>query len=233
MTKKKTTRQMNSRMRKQNTRRMRQVQRKQGQRSRMIGMGIVALLIIGAFILWPRPKAQEVNAARLADDPSIGSATALVTIVEYADFGCPACRSWHYAGIRERVIAQYGDQVRFIWRDFPVITAQSPKAAEAAQCAYDQGQFWEYHDLLFDHAPVLSVTALKSSAAELGLDTDVFNVCLDSGQHNATVDHDLREARRFGLPGTPSFVVNGQRLIGPPTYEVLQSLIDEAVDIGG
>ena len=80
---------------------------------------------------------------------------------------------------------------------------------------------------------MLSVTALKSSAAELGLDTDVFNVCLDSGQHNATVDHDLREARRLGLPGTPSFVVNGQRLIGPPTYEVLQSLIDEAVDIGG
>jgi protein-disulfide isomerase len=233
MTKKKPTRKMKATKRKQNTQRMRQAQHKQRGRLRMIGIGILALLIIGAFILWPRPKAREVSAARLANDPSIGSTTALVTIVEYADFGCPACRSWHFAGIRERVISQYGDQVRFIWRDFPVITAQSPKAAEAAQCAYDQDQFWQYHDVLFDRAPALNVSALKSYAAQLGLDTDVFNTCLDSGQHRATVNHDLSEARQLGLPGTPSFVVNGQRLVGPPTYEVLQSLIEEAINSGG
>lgn len=208
---------------------MRHSQSKQRSRLRLIGLAIFGLLVIGVFIYLPRPKALEVSAARLSDDPSIGSTTALVTIVEYGDFGCPACRSWHFAGIRDRIIAQYGDQVRFVWRDFPVITAQSPKAAEAAQCAYDQGKFWEYHDLLYDRAPAISLSALKAYAAQLELDVVAFNDCLDSGQHRASVERDLNEARRLGLPGIPSFVVNDQRLVGPPTYEVLQGVISEAL----
>jgi protein-disulfide isomerase len=229
MAKKKASRKKNTGTNGFKTRRMRQAQRNQRDRLRLIGLGVLGILVIGAFIFWPRPKALEVSAARLSDDPSIGSSTALVTIVEYGDFGCPACRSWHFAGIRDRILSQYGDQVRFVWRDFPVITAQSPKAAEAAQCAYDQGKFWEYHDLLFDRAPAISVSALKAYAAQLELDVDAFNTCLDSGQHRATVERDLNEARRLGLPGTPSFAVNDQRLVGPPTYEVLQGVIIEAL----
>jgi protein-disulfide isomerase len=149
-----------------------------------------------------------------------------VTIVEYGDFGCPSYRAWHNAGILERVQAAYGDQVRFVWHDFPVITAQSPKAAEAAQCAYDQGFFWEYHDLLFERARSLSAGDLKSYAGELGLDTTAFDQCLDSGQHRAIVENDLQDAMQRRFRGTPSFLVNEQPLAGPPTFEYLQSLIE-------
>jgi protein-disulfide isomerase len=124
------------------------------------------------------------------------------------------------------VIATYGDQVRFVWRDFPIITAFSPEAAQAAQCAYDQDRFWEYHDLLFERGPSFRDKNLKSYAVELGLDSTAFNQCLDSGQHQATVDKDLQDAFRRRFRGTPSFLVNDQSLAGPPTFEFLQSLID-------
>lgn len=124
------------------------------------------------------------------------------------------------------MLATYGDQIRFVWRDFPVITAQSPKAAEAAQCAYDQGFFWEYHDLLFERANSLRVGDLKAYAGELDLDSAAFNQCLDSGQHQATVENDLQDAYRHRFRGTPSFLVNDQPLAGPPNFQSLQNLIE-------
>jgi len=175
-----------------------------------IGLVGVVVVIVGALLLWPRPQARSADAARLADDPVFGPATAAVTIIEYGDFGCPSYRAWHRAGILDQIRAKYGDKVRFVWRDFPVITPQSSKAAEAGQCAYDQGKFWEYHDVLFDHAPALGVSDLKAYAAEVGLETARFNQCLDSGQHKATVDHDLQDAFARGFRGTPSFLVNDQ-----------------------
>lgn len=201
----------------------------QKMRRQWIGIGALALILIAA-VFWnaSRPKAQPLNETRLASDPTIGSASAKVIITEYADFGCPACRAWHNAGIMEQVIAAYGDQVQFVWKDFPVITAQSPTAAEAGQCAFDQGNFWEYHDVLFANAPALGASELKEYAAQIGLDTETFNACLDSGQNRAKVEQSLNEAQReYGLPGTPSFLVNGVKLAGPPTFELLKSIIDE------
>jgi protein-disulfide isomerase len=192
----------------------------------IIGAGLLVLSTLVAFIFRPQPKAAGVSADRLTDDPSLGPASAPVTIIEYGDFGCPSCRAWHNAGILEQIRSQYGDQVRFVWRDFPVITAQSPKAAEAAQCAYDQGKFWEYHDLLFARAPALGTSVLKAYAAELGLDTAQFNHCLDSGQHQETVGRDWRDAEARGFLGTPSFLINNQPLVGPPTAEFLKQQID-------
>jgi protein-disulfide isomerase len=212
------------------TRKQRFQARRQATRQRkrflIIGIGLVAAVLIGAFIFWSRPRVEPVDPARLADDPSLGSPDAAVTVVEYGDFGCATCRAWYRAGILDQIRAQYGDRVRFVWRDFPIITAQSPKAAEAAQCAYDQGKFWEYHDLLYDRAPALSINDLKSYAAELGVDAARFNQCLDSGQHKATVDRDWQDALQRKFRGTPSFLVNDKALVGPPTFEYLESLID-------
>jgi protein-disulfide isomerase len=116
--------------------------------------------------------------------------------------------------------------VRFVWRDLPIITAQSPKAAEAGQCANAQGKFWEYHDLLYARAPALSLSDLKSYAAELGLDTTVFNQCLDSGQSQAKVAQNQQDAVSHGIHGTPSFLVNTKVLVGPLSFEQFQSFID-------
>jgi protein-disulfide isomerase len=197
-------------------------------RQRLIQAGVIGLVLLLAagYLLWPRPQALAVSPERLNDDPFLGAADAPVTIVEYGDFGCPSCRAWHNAGILDMVLATYGDQVRFVWRDFPIITAFSPEAAQAAQCAYDQGHFWEYHDFLFERAASLRVENLKSYAGELGLDKTAFDQCLDSGQHQATVEKDLEDAFERRLPGTPSFLVNDQPLAGPPNFQTLQQVIE-------
>ena len=117
-------------------------------RKKWMGYGALALLGVAlvAFIVSRPPKAPPLDEVRLASNPTLGLDSAKVTITEFGDFGCHACQSWHNAGIKEKILATYGDDVQFVWKDFPVITAQSPKAAEAGQCAFDQGMFWEYHD---------------------------------------------------------------------------------------
>src|SRR5260221_6782781 len=117
----------------------------------------------------------------LGADPSLGPQSAPVTLVEYGDFACPTCKAWHQAGVLKQVRAKYGDRLRFVWRDFPIIAPESFKAAEAGQCANDQGKFWPYHDTLYDHAPALDVSDLKAYARAVGLDAATFDRCLDSG----------------------------------------------------
>ncbi len=193
----------------------------------------------------PTPSATRAPVA--ATDPSLGPASAPVTLIESGDFGCTTCRAWEKAGVLKAARQEYGDKLRFVWRDFPVtparfgigqialgasVTAESPKAAEAGRCAYDQGKFWDYHDLLYQRAPALSVADLKTYAGQLGLDTAAFNQCLDLGQHKPTVDDETQAAFKLGFRGTPSFLLNGQPLVGPPTLPYLEQLINQRLTGG-
>lgn len=209
---------------------VRQQKQRQKQVNRYLSIGIIAVVVVAfLYVMWPQPEAQPLTEARLEADPTLGPTDAPVTIVEYGDFGCSSCKIWHQAGVRDQVEAEYGDQVQFVWIDFPVITAQSPKAAEAGQCAFDQGMFWEYHDFIYEQGSALGVSDLKEYAKQVGLDSREFNNCLDAGQNKAKVDHNLNQGYRLGLPGTPSFTVNGQMLAGPPTYPTLKGIIDEVL----
>jgi protein-disulfide isomerase len=188
--------------------------------------GICAVVLVASILVLLGCQQPEPSGAdRLTDDPALGPENAPVTIVEYGDFGCTACRSWHNARVLEDLRNKYGEKIRFVFRDFPVITPESPKAAEAGQCAYDQGKFWEYHDRLY-MAPAIDVPQLKESAAEAGLDMASFNQCLDTGRHGPTVDHDLQDAIKRGFPGTPAFLLNDKPLEGPPTLENFQRAIE-------
>jgi len=129
-------------------------------------------------------------------------------------------------GVLQQILDHYNGRVRFVWRDLPIITPQSPKAAEAGQCANAQGKFWQYHDLLYARAPALSISELKSYAAELGLDTAAFNQCLDSGQFQAKVAQNQQDAYNHGARATPSFLVNNQLVVGPQPFSTFQSFID-------
>ena len=207
---------------------IRQQKQRQKQLNRYLSIGVAVIVVLALIVVsWPKPEAAPLSAERLEADPALGASDAPVTIIEYGDFGCSACRVWHQAGVRDQVTAEYGDRVQFVWRDFPVITAQSPKAAEAGQCAFDQGMFWEYHDYVYEQGSSLGISDLKEYAKQIGLESKQFNNCLDSGQNKAKVDESLNQAYRLGLPGTPAFVVNGQRLAGPPTYATLKGIIDE------
>ena len=163
---------------------------------------VCALVLLAAMLvlLGCRNPIEPSRTDRLTDDPALGPKNAPVTIVEYGDFGCTACRAWHNADVLEDLRSKYGDRIRFVFRDFPVITPDSPKAAEAGQCAYDQGKFWEYHDRLYT-APAIDVPHLKESAAETGLDMASFTQCLDSGRHAPTVDQVSAGRHKAGLPG--------------------------------
>jgi protein-disulfide isomerase len=186
---------------------------------------VLALILVG-YLLWPHASVPPLSAARLALDPSLGPANAPVSLIEYGDFGCPSCRAWYQSHTLERVLATYPNKIHFVWRDFPVITPDSPKAAEAGQCAFDQGRFWPFHDLVYEKAPAISVDDLKSYAASVGLDIKRFDHCLDSGQDAPKVNQSLQDAYSHGFRGTPSFLLNGQPFAGPPSLEYLERLIN-------
>jgi protein-disulfide isomerase len=200
------------------------------------GITIIVLLIIGMLSTLPRfisrPAAVPMTTATPTDvapldaAPSLGPVTAPVTIIIYSDFGCPACWAWHKLGVLDDLRAEYGDQVRFIWRDFPVITLLSPKAAEAGQCAHEQGKFWEFHDLVYDNEGAIEASDLKAYAAEIGLDMKQFNECVTSRRYRNRVNAEQHEGFQRGFRGTPAFMVNDQPLIGLQRLSVFEELIN-------
>ncbi len=191
---------------------------------------ILAAVAVGIALIQQRLAPPPQTAADTTR--AIGPANAPVTIVEYGDFNCPTCKTWQLRGIKELILADYAGDVRFVWRDFPIITALSPKAAEAGLCANDQGEFWKYHDLLYFMAPIANEQELKDFAVQAGLDASAFNRCLAAGVHRADVQNDLQDARSHGFIGTPSFLVNGKPLIGPPTYQQLAREVEAALHTG-
>ena len=198
----------------QERRRMQQAADRRAGRLRWVAIFGVALLIAVALIA--RQEADQNGAveaqAGLAPANTQGSPDAPVQIVEFADFGCTSCRAWHQSGVKEQLLAEFGEQISFTFRHLPVITLQSPKAAEAAQCAADQDAFWQYHDFLYENAGPgrLSVPELKQYAATVGLDAAIFDDCLDGGRYETYVQQDLQAAMDMGARGTPSFYVNGE-----------------------
>jgi protein-disulfide isomerase len=221
-----------SKQRSKLTRQERREQQKKAKLQQRIIVGATGILILAAviFVTWQQIGGSTALPAEAVADPSLGPDTAPVEIVEYADFGCPACRSWHNAGIMDQVEAAFGDQVRFVWKDFPVITPQSPKAAEAGQCAAAQGKFWAFHDYVYENFAGLEVSTLKQYASAAGLDRDAFDQCLDSGQMVRKVRANEQEARRLGLRGTPGFTINGKPLPAPPGFEQLALLIQQELN---
>ena len=120
--------------------------------------------------------------------------------------------------------------VRFGYRHFVVLGPQSQQAAEASECAGEQGAFWAYHDLLFA-GRTRGADNLKQLAADLGLDTTVFNACLDSGTYASVVRAESALIASLGVRGTPAFLVNGQPLAGAQPFEVFEQIIE--AELGG
>jgi len=162
---------------------------------------------------------------RISDSgPSKGGRDAPVLIVEFSDFQCPYCKQ--ATSTLKQVLQSYGETVRLVFKHTPLpIHADAFKAAQAAVCADKQGKFWEYHDRLFS-SNVLSTDALRKEAAELGLDINEFNACLDSEASRAAVLKDMKEAKQADIQGTPSFVISGSVLRGARSFEDFKSVID-------
>lgn len=169
------------------------------------------------------PPRFEVEAG---DGPSLGPANAPVTIVEFSEFQCPYCAQ--VQPTLKKLKERYGDKIRIVFRNFPLPRHDdAPKAAEAASCANDQGKFWEMHDKLFANSAKLQVVELKKYAAEIGLETDRFNQCLDDGKYTAKWRADKRDGALYGVSGTPAFFINGRMVGGSVPYEDFVFVIEE------
>jgi protein-disulfide isomerase len=179
------------------------------------------------------PSTVTFGRASVDDDPGRGPNDATVTIIEFADFQCPYCARFD-AETLPQILENYGDRIRFVYRDFPLTSLHeyALKAAEASECAHDQGAYWEYHDLLFQNQSALDEASLKNYAASLGLDTAAFDQCLDSDSKKSEVQKDYQDGIAAGVQGTPAFFVNGELISGAQPYAVLQSAIEAALAAG-
>jgi protein-disulfide isomerase len=178
------------------------------------------------------------------DDAVYGNLdTAKVAIVEFSDYQCPYCQKF-WMDTLPSIKADFVDSgdVVFVYRDFPVVGGTD--AAIAANCAREQGGdsvFYDYHDELFG-ATSLSASAFTNFAKNLGLNTDKFDTCMDSGKYEEEINNDASDATAAGLGSTPSFVigvldsdgnVDGIKVIGAQDYAVFKQVIEEQLEIAG
>lgn len=157
-----------------------------------------------------------------------GNANATVTVMEFADIQCPACKAAHDR-VTAPLIAQYGNQIRFDFKHFPLrsIHPYAMEAAMAAECAADQGKFWEFIDLAYANQSALKSSAIREWGAELTLDADLFDRCIRSSIKEDAVLADFKEGEGRGVQGTPSYFVAGVKVASDPT--ALGVAIDNAL----
>ena len=196
---------------------------------------VAFILGLGAgYLLWGRTTAvvadttgvQRVSVST-EGEPSIGPDDAPVTIVEFSDYQCPYCQTW-YTQTYSQIMSSYPNQIRFVYRDLPLpMHPEAVPAAEAADCAGEQGAYWKYHDALFSGKYSLGRTAYEHIASDLGLDKTAFTTCLDDHRYTAEIQSDAADAAALGLNGTPSFVINGRILVGALPFASFKAIIDE------
>jgi len=196
----------------------------------IIGFIIMITLVVKGVDLGDGGSSAKTNRADVADDaaaPAVVAPTADaiptgvidpesltnvqgagdITIVEYSDMECPFCSRFHPT--LQQVVAEYDGQVRWAYKHFPLtsIHQSAQKAAEASECAAEQGGFWEFTDYIFANQATLGSGAIQAGAEAASLDLTDFNDCLDSGKYTSVVNADAAEAQGFGGRGTPFSII--------------------------
>lgn len=180
----------------------------------------------------PTPQFVKVDNGHL---PVLGNKDAKVTMIEFSDFQCPFCKQF-FDNTFSQIKKDYIDtgKVKFVFRHFPLpIHPNAPLAANAAECANDQGKFWEMHDKLFETQDTwagLANDAAKadfiSYAGDLGLDTTAFDSCLSANQDADKIKKDTDAGTAAGISATPTFVINGEVVVGALPYDSFKQVID-------
>lgn len=165
-----------------------------------------------------------------ASDHILGAENAPVTLIEYGDFQCPHCGA-AYPVVQE-VVRQMEDQIRFVYRHFPISEQHeyAQIAAEAAESAAQQGKFWQMHNQIFSNQELLNVEHLYEFAKAIGLDPVRFDQDLQQHTYREKVRADFMSGVRSGVSGTPSFFINEQPYEGPTHPEMLIKALKEAIN---
>jgi protein-disulfide isomerase len=157
-----------------------------------------------------------------------GPKTAPVTLVEYGDYECPFCGQAYY--VLKELTQRAGNSMRFVFRNFPLTTLHphAERAAEAAEAAGDQGEFWEMHDLLFENQKSLEDEDLMKYCVSAGLDTSKFLSDMREARYQIRIREDFLTGARSGVNGTPTFFINGFRYDGSWELTPLLAAIENA-----
>ncbi|MBI2450778.1 MAG: DsbA family protein [Parcubacteria group bacterium] len=173
------------------------------------------------------------------DDSFLGDENAPVTLIYFSDFQCPFCRKFWRENLPE-IKEQYIEtgKLKFVYRDFPLdgLHPGARLAAEAADCAKDQENFWEMHDKIFKEQDKLgastqqfSISDIKNWAGEIELNTGQFNDCLDSKKYKDEVENDFQDGSRAGVEGTPTSFINGRKIVGAVPFSAISLVIEDAL----
>src|SRR5687768_14973494 len=200
----------------------------QGQEHQRLSGAFAARLRNGASVqTFITPPPEPVFKIATDDQPAKGNPNAPVTLVEFTDYQCPTCAAAQ--PVLDRLLAEYGDRLRLVVRDFPLeMHAEARKAAEAAEAAREQGKYWDFAAILFRNQSALKPEQLKQYAQVIGLDRAKFDAALDTGKFADKVERDMLDGQRVGISGTPTFFVNGRRA-KEPTYDGLKAAIEAAL----
>ena len=179
---------------------------KQGQSAIQKDLEEIKTLLRGR-VATPPPEPQNVVLS-VKDDPFKGKKDAKLTLIEFSDYECPFC-SRHFREVLPQIEREYltTGKVKYVFRNFPIesIHPRAFKAHEAANCAGEQGKYWEMHDRLFANQNLLALKELPQHAKVLGLDGEKFQRCLDNGKQASKVRSDLADGQKAGVQGTPTF----------------------------
>ena len=176
----------------------------------------------------PRPSAPTgpVDIQINDNDAKLGPDSAKVKIVEFSDFQCPFCQRFHPT--MKRIIEEYGNDVQWVYKHFPLdsIHPQARPAGNAAECAGEQGKFWEFADELFVNQSQLGDAYYKSLARDLDLNGSQFDSCVDSNKYADKVNADYQAGLAAGVQGTPASFINGNLISGAQPYESVKAAVD-------
>jgi protein-disulfide isomerase len=129
---------------------------------------------------------------------------------------------------------EFPGRVRLVFKDFPLDFHPGARpAAMAARCAGLAGRYWEYHDLLFVAQPAFAREDLLRYADRIGIERIAFTECLDGGRFRDAVEQDMSEGRALGVTGTPTFFINGRRLVGAQPVEAFRDAVRAALEEAG
>jgi len=154
-----------------------------------------------------------------------GPDTAVMKIVEYSDFLCPACAQ--AAPIINELLSSYPNDIQLVWKDFPVEQSHPGTTVvhNAARCAAEMGRFWDFHDQLFKQAVVLNRQGVILLARQLGMPVDRFQVCMDSGRYVGNIRQDISEGEALGVDATPYYIIGDVKISGLPEKEQLEQIL--------
>lgn len=222
----------------------------------LIGLVVIAAFLVG--VLWTKVQYLEQNGSGAAAQqqaaaqqgaaptpgakvnvglghfPALGKQGAKVAIVEFADLRCPFCEQF-FTQTEPQIIKDYVDtgKATFSFREYAFLGPASTVAANAAECANDQGKFWDFHNYMYQHQPDESDTSMYNTdslttiAGQLGMDTTQFRDCLSNNKDNANVSKDFSEGQAAGVSGTPTIFVDGIPVVGAQPYSAFQTIIDQ------